>query len=292
MIVYRDAHVLLHLSGSAIPNATWAGCASGLVALVLQHLVPRETLDSLFHHPFAFQPLAHIVVFSLVFRINVAYGRYWESCTQVAQLSAKLSDATAQAVSFDEVTSPQESIDAHAARRRFQARLLHLASLTHALALQYLRRDNNLSSLSPQPISSAEADGVSLGAAHYVELNSAVPRHIPVASGSARAALPVLGGVSERELDRIRASDDAIALMVSLMLICVNERRARGGLIGASAPVLARFYSLLADGELGFRQARKIEDIPFPWPWAQMLAFLLVVFSILFPFVVVACTSG
>jgi len=33
-------------------------------------------------------------------------------------------------------------------------------------------------------------------------------------------------------------------------------------------------------------QARKIEDVPFPWPYAQMVAFLLLTFSVTFPLMV------
>ena len=35
---------------------------------------------------------------------------------------------------------------------------------------------------------------------------------------------------------------------------------------------------------LGFQQARKIEDTPFPFPYAQLLAFMLYAFGLLFPF--------
>ena len=88
-------------------------------------------------------------------------------------------------------------------------------------------------------------------------------------------------------------------------------------------PVLARTFADLSDGVLGFRQepptsraisgnlgqsraitgasrgifgcpwgypwvsrqAAKIEDIPFPWPYAQVIAFLLCVFASVFPLI-------
>ena len=34
---------------------------------------------------------------------------------------------------------------------------------------------------------------------------------------------------------------------------------------------------------LGFRQARKIEDLPFPWPYTQAVSAFLAVFTVLFP---------
>merc|ERR1712137_329957 len=34
-----------------------------------------------------------------------------------------------------------------------------------------------------------------------------------------------------------------------------------------------------------FRQARKIEDIPFPWPYAQVCSFLFITFAAIFPLI-------
>ncbi len=47
----------------------------------------------------------------------------------------------------------------------------------------------------------------------------------------------------------------------------INERRAAGG-VWVDAPVLSQIYRVMSDGMLGFRQARKLEDIPFPQPCA------------------------
>ena len=49
-----------------------------------------------------------------------------------------------------------------------------------------------------------------------------------------------------------------------------------------SSCVCARFCI----GMLGYRQARKIEDVPFPWPYAQMVAFLVFIFAAVFPLLV------
>ena len=49
--------------------------------------------------------------------------------------------------------------------------------------------------------------------------------------------------------------------------------------------MLSRYYQLLSDGMLGFRQARKVEDIPFPWPYQQAVSAYLFLFAMLFPLV-------
>ena len=55
---------------------------SAILTLVLERSIPKHVLQTLFDHPYPFQPLAYVVAFALVFRTNVAYNRYWESCTQ------------------------------------------------------------------------------------------------------------------------------------------------------------------------------------------------------------------
>jgi len=97
--------------------------------------------------------------------------------------------------------------------------------------------------------------------------------------------LPVLGGVSSEEALDLQFSEDRVSTLFALVLRHLNERRLAGGL-WADAPVLSRVFQVLSDGNLGFRQARKIEDVPFPWPYAQMVAFLLLTFSVTFPLMV------
>mmetsp|Transcript_34166 Transcript_34166/g.104586 ORF Transcript_34166/g.104586 Transcript_34166/m.104586 type:complete len:309 (+) Transcript_34166:840-1766(+) len=97
--------------------------------------------------------------------------------------------------------------------------------------------------------------------------------------------LPVLGGVGSEEALDLEFSEDRVSTLFALVLRHLNERRLAGGL-WADAPVLSRVFQVLSDGNLGFRQARKIEDVPFPWPYAQMVAFLLLTFSVTFPLMV------
>jgi len=72
---------------------------------------------------------------------------------------------------------------------------------------------------------------------------------------------------------------------VNLGMCIVHLRTARAGM-WTDPPILSRVYQLLSDGMLGFRQARKIEDVPFPWPYAQMVAFLIFIFAAVFPLLV------
>ena len=89
----------------------------------------------------------------------------------------------------------------------------------------------------------------------------------------------------------LRSSSDRVSYMLMLLLRAVNERRAAGG-VWVDAPVLSQLYRTASDGMLGFRQCRKIEDVPFPWPYAQLVFVMLGIFGATFPLIAAAKASG
>merc|ERR550537_999437 len=60
----------------------------------------------------------------------------------------------------------------------------------------------------------------------------------------------------------------------------------------AQAPIQSRIYQELSYGMLGWNQARKIADIPFPFPYAQLLTLMLVGFLCFTPFYVALFTTN
>eukprot|EP00931_Biecheleriopsis_adriatica_P050278 TRINITY_DN29100_c0_g1_i1.p1 TRINITY_DN29100_c0_g1~~TRINITY_DN29100_c0_g1_i1.p1 ORF type:complete len:218 (-),score=46.25 TRINITY_DN29100_c0_g1_i1:91-744(-) len=63
-------------------------------------------------------------------------------------------------------------------------------------------------------------------------------------------------------------------------------------LSGVASPILSRPYQELSNGMLGFNQCLKIADIPFPFPFAQLTAFLIRTFTLIFPFYLARFTQG
>ncbi|KAL0045047.1 hypothetical protein WJX82_006316 [Trebouxia sp. C0006] len=55
-----------------------------------------------------------------------------------------------------------------------------------------------------------------------------------------------------------------------------------------AAPVGSRMWQMLSEGYLQFEQCRAIADTPFPFPWAQMVLVMLIMYAISVPLVVVA----
>ena len=292
MLIYRKGDGIkyfLRLTGSALPKAMLPGLLSAFETFCLG-LLPGDYLDKLLVHPYPFQPFAYIAAFALVFRTNVAMQRFNEANTWTTQVSSRWGDAVVEALAFDELPrgKPESKATSLAQRRRFQALMLRRFSLMHALGLQYIRRDRVLSHLT-------RAGGVS--APHpWVPGQFGTPLHQGeriVATRDMREwrELEVLGGVTASELAMLENSPDRVnTIFTTIVHLCV-QRRGDGGL-GVDAPVLSRLYQVACDGMLGFRQARKLEDIPFPFPYVQAIEVFLIVFMVCFPLVLIHFANG
>ena len=246
--------LLFRVSGSTLPRACIYGFCSGLFTLVLDLIVHSSSgtegyVESLLQHPYAFQPFAYIAAFVLVFRTNVAYNRYWEAAGAVTLMGSKWADALVEALTFDELPrgKPEDFARTLAVRRHFQALMVRRYSLMHALALQYLRRDDSLENLSRA--SSVAVSSVPMGLGAFGGMDGSRGRE-----EASWQLLEVLGGVAPSELGRLEACQDRVGLIFAQIIHLGLQRRADGGL-GVDAPVLSRYYQLISDGMLGARPA-------------------------------------
>lgn len=235
----------------------------------------------------------------------------------ISRMGSKWGDAVALALAFDVAAGDE------AEGQAFQAQCVHHFSLMHALALQYLRRDNELTNL---------CDDAGRARA-YSDVEETSPLLLPPPAGcfsnqddpdvhAARLAavpLPVLGGVALPTCRALERYDDRVGYVFSAMLALLGRRRKAGG-VPSEPPVFSRVHHCMSDGMLGFqqarpraisrhlapspanlaralaargaRQARKIEDTPFPFPYAQLLSFMLYAFVCLFPLLAASKTGS
>jgi predicted membrane chloride channel (bestrophin family) len=57
-------------------------------------------------------------------------------------------------------------------------------------------------------------------------------------------------------------------------------------------PIVSRLYQELSEGMHAFNQAKKISTIPFPFPYAQTVTFMLFAFTVTLPVLMVAMVSS
>lgn len=118
------------------------------------------------------------------------------------------------------------------------------------------------------------------------DLRSKERKH-PSGAKFAFSPLSVFGGVSATEARRLRIAPDRVGLVHARLCRMLTERRFNGGL-AVDPPVFSRVYQALSEGMVAFAQARKVEDTPFPFPYAQMVATMLLLLIPIVPLVTVA----
>lgn len=297
---FSGVGLLFTCAGSALPRAmvpatfacTWCIFLE-LIMIQDPSLITDTRNTEVFGNPIPYQVFASMVGFALVFRTNVAYNRYWEGLTNFRNTSVKWGDCASMILGFDAHTKTDE---AKATREKFSAFVVHRISLLHALACAHLRREVELRlSDKSAPASPIDAQIFSydegftrresiegrccLSTSFLVRLlcscgnfwracrhsTSRYEEHL------ARTPLQVLGGVSTDErayLGRLDSEARVNAVFAQIGAMC-NRRRAAGG-VQVDPPVLARFHHELCNGMQGFQQACKLEDTPFPFPYAQV----------------------
>jgi len=82
---------------------------------------------------------------------------------------------------------------------------------------------------------------------------------------------------------------------VAIVLMWMEEAVSRGqtqGIILTAPPILGRVYGELGSGLMGFNSAYRIALVPFPFFFAQMIGWCLVIFIFICPAVAFVFTGG
>mmetsp|Transcript_36243 Transcript_36243/g.63855 ORF Transcript_36243/g.63855 Transcript_36243/m.63855 type:complete len:560 (-) Transcript_36243:144-1823(-) len=97
--------------------------------------------------------------------------------------------------------------------------------------------------------------------------------------------LMVLSIPTPEEVKALEQSHDkpnTICLWIIQGVILMTRKK----LLDIPPPILSRIFQELSNGMLGFNQAHKVALVPFPFPFAQMVSLLLLIFYLCIPFFV------
>eukprot|EP00811_Abedinium_folium_P010324 NODE_1954_length_2326_cov_11.700318.p1 GENE.NODE_1954_length_2326_cov_11.700318~~NODE_1954_length_2326_cov_11.700318.p1 ORF type:complete len:620 (+),score=118.27 NODE_1954_length_2326_cov_11.700318:223-2082(+) len=327
MLLYCNKHsvrIIFSTWGSIFfsPHIFCVGLGLAIATLALQI---STDVGSQYHpeldHPYGIQALGSLVVFAVVFRTNLAWQRYWEAVEHLHVMYSKWADCYAQVIAFATVSlnvhSRQEHAEAKARCERLDRLIsatMHNFSVMSAVAVDRLvhgdtermekraeivRWSNQV--VLRQNLRSDEFTGSSPFPV-LEQVNSAGdPCRFSEDSGSTSPAsrmctndwdamvYPIYFHVNRDRLCVLKKSEDR-TLVVSYWIM--HDLAAISGDLEISAPIQSRMYQELSTGMLGFAQATKLADVPFPFPFAQMLTILLACFSALIPFYVVCFTRS
>jgi len=308
--------------------------------LIVWDLYP-ELRDKLhLEHPFAAQSLGVLIAFSVCFRTNIAWNRFWEACQEIVTMFSKWTDAYSQLQGFisstittkglrepgrekelakieharDELTHYFSLLSAVAVERlmrgdirRMQMRRKNGANWNELVVFREHLRHNDLTGsrhlcrMQVLDLHDMQADlecdeeaGEAVGRRPSQEKEHEKARQetrrqsVQISAHRARQLLddawqmplPIIGDLSKSEVHRLRRSKDRIALVVMWINQSVTDLVPN---ISVPAPIVSRVFQEVSNGALGYSQAEKLADIPFPFIFAQVLAVAMIFIATISP---------
>eukprot|EP00294_Goniomonas_avonlea_P003046 CAMPEP_0114563510 /NCGR_PEP_ID=MMETSP0114-20121206/13153_1 /TAXON_ID=31324 /ORGANISM="Goniomonas sp, Strain m" /LENGTH=507 /DNA_ID=CAMNT_0001749371 /DNA_START=20 /DNA_END=1539 /DNA_ORIENTATION=+ len=247
--------------GSVYPRCLPYGV--GAMALTLALLLTKQHYDPFIGHPYAHQMFSISVGFVLVFRSNLSYNRFWEGRGALQLMSSKWDDCAVQLMTFERATRKGSAAEES---QMFCNSQVHLFSLLHAAALAHLRN--------------TELEGL-LNATECEDTGR---------TGNTEF-LGVLGGVTDEEFAALQTTHNKPFMIYSWICRDVIQRHKAGGL-DVPPPILSRVFQTASDGMVAFMNAKKIRDTPFPFPYAQMVSVLVLLFCLSAPVLVALFVSN
>lgn len=326
---YAGILVLLRFRGTAWPYGILPGLISASIGLVLSFQTEANdviaTDDEFLVNHYPFQLFAYLVGFFMVFRTNFTYRRYWLALEAVQIMGARWLAGACLAIAADSpgAADASQPFLAQSALRQLQkdeapegkeeggplhpgffTEVAHLFSLLHALALQHLRMEPVLSHLEDSSWEDGEwlrlFDAASALSPGEHCGNYGGPEHCE--DMKAKMALKVLGKLSRDEM-RLLSMDGAghtlpgdvrVSMVISWIIrrfVARQKHEPKGDMSKTSPPILSRLFALVSDGALAFSQAKKIAEVPFPFPYQNLKETVLWIYVATVPIVVNAKTN-
>jgi len=322
MITYRKGcaglFVLFRLAGTSWSSGILPGLTSACIGLACGRLGDLDATildgDKFIQNVYPFQFFAYVLGLLTVFRTNFAYHRYWEALDALQRMGAKWFDCACMAVAFDapgdvsqpylfgrgDLELPEHGKKAGCSHSDFFREVVHLFSLLHALALQHLRCDPDLGNLeahgtvrmtklvAPPPSTKLHRNRVAcFGAFSERSWRSELrARKLKILGGLAPGELRLLEEIDKKAQEPTLTRVAMLQSWIMRRLIARQKYEPRGDSARTSPPILSRLYQVISDGHLGFSQAAKVSETPFPFPYQNLLRLLLWIFTFSVPFVI------
>eukprot|EP00930_Biecheleria_cincta_P014378 TRINITY_DN12390_c0_g1_i1.p1 TRINITY_DN12390_c0_g1~~TRINITY_DN12390_c0_g1_i1.p1 ORF type:complete len:416 (-),score=56.89 TRINITY_DN12390_c0_g1_i1:120-1367(-) len=314
MLVYDNENtvrLLLQIVGSVVFRCrVWAlGIVVSLTCLGLQ-TVREDVIQYLPDFPsYAVVLQGSIVTFAVVFRTNLAWGRYWEAATQLHIMYSKWLDAFIQFDAFACATIQQHLTDS-AADAMEKVRMLQKERavtqrdfvLLSAVSCDRFHK-SDLARMSRRvqmkvPWSHQVCFREDLEKYDLVGARALPAFHVDNSEGAANtqdysdpwnSVYVIPNQPTQAQLKFLEGADDRPAVVLSWLFIGLARVCS---VIAVPPPIQSRMYQELSNGMIGFNNVRKIADVPFPLPYAQLVVILLWVWILLIPIYVTLNVSS
>ena len=270
-------------------------------------------------HPYTFQLVGIVFGYLMVTRINTSYARYWEGVTMVKNMHSKWADACGQIIAFDRSLSTECNLTGdpfccHIVRLFSQMSAmatmrLHIVEAGESILFDVIegkhpsrlslprlpvghrnsRRGSN-AKVSPDlperdSISKSQANIMSDLEGYAKSELAAVTKaasqysgHDPRRKNRADKVHELAEGITKPERDLLLAAPCPVFATASRIQRAITTRLHAGGM-RAPAPIVSRIFQEVSNGLLFYNNATKMKEIAVPYPYVQLNALLLNVFS-------------
>lgn len=311
-----------------IPVSLFGGIMATILVLMKKGLGEDFYMLPELRHPFVVQVFGIILSFVIVARTDCATKRYFGGIQHVHTMSSRWVDSFTSALGFLRCSAdlhPPGSPKQEACVAVGLA-LLHWGCLAHALAINSLQTtqlgldekiwEGRMAEMDPP-------ENITLDSSAYVGMSQeelknqqqkaksrsrlqkgamTAERRVSLTNGVAQEKdqnsskrnlqqLGVYGRISSEEVQRLHGATDKVAIVLMWMEEALSRAQVQGVLLIAP-PILSRVYGEIGAGLEGFNKAYRIALVPFPFCFAQMIGWCLVVFVFLCPAVAFVFTGG
>jgi len=261
MIDYTDSgcpwSLLLQRRGSVIPSSLMSTTPSVAVALLLFFCGNSNLIDDFtthFERVFSgedikasqlWAAMTGTVLFLIGFRTNKAYSRFWDGTTLLHQMWGEWFDAVSCLIAFSR-SAKKKHLDAVA---NFRQTLVRLMSLCHASAMVEIAMDPNADRYPTLDINGLDQETI---------------RYLKECKSDA-----------DLTFNRV----EVLIHMIQTLIVDAHEI----GVLPIPPPILSRVFQTISRGQVNLANCKKITTTLFPFPYAQLIAFLMALVSIITP---------
>lgn len=233
---------------NAVISAVFVYCASDiwLENPPLAHYQPLK--ESVMNNNAVWGGFSFLIGFTIVFRTQQAYCRFWEGCTEMHKMGAEWFDCCSSLVAFCKHAEPHLGEEV----LQFQNLLVRLFSLLHAAACGQIEGSDQ------QNYQKVVAFNMELIDPECIDPDT---------------------------METIQNEHAKVELIFQWIQTLIVEQ-IKPGILSIPPPILSRAFQEIANGMVHFHEALKIANVPFPFPYAQICDALLVIHWLFVPFVV------
>eukprot|EP00930_Biecheleria_cincta_P030638 TRINITY_DN21217_c0_g1_i1.p1 TRINITY_DN21217_c0_g1~~TRINITY_DN21217_c0_g1_i1.p1 ORF type:complete len:569 (+),score=124.84 TRINITY_DN21217_c0_g1_i1:84-1790(+) len=214
---------------------------AGVLHWVLRNQTDGEILNSMDDVPLIWTGYTSILGFLVVFRNNQAYSRFWEGATLVRQVRGEWFNSVSALIAFSKKDDPEKKQDRVLMEKTNNFQEL-LVRLASALYCSALRQVCDLDE----------------NALQVLDLSEVTPESVQMLA---------------------EAHDRCQLIIFWLQALIIKAEKDR--VLDVPSPILSRSFQELSRGMVNLTNLHKIKEIPFPYPYQQMLIVMLIIHNMI-----------